>query len=118
MLPSHPRRHSLVRRLIPGVLAISIATASGAQQGVIGTGGIKGLIRDSTGQALVGVQITIPGSSLVAETDFEGRFELAKIRPGMLSLRFRRLGFIPDTVNLLVLAGSVVPLHVPATNVH
>jgi len=64
------------------------------------------------GLAIIGAQITIAGSQLIAETDDSGRFELAKIRPGMLSLRFRRLGYQPDTVELLVFAGKTVPLEV------
>jgi len=78
----------------------------------MGTGGIKGTVRDSTGQALIGVRITLPGSSLRVETDDSGQFHLAKVRPGMLAMRFRRLGFQPDTLDLMVLAGKTVPLEV------
>lgn len=91
--------------------AMALASLAGAQE-ASAFGGIRGVIRDTTGQSLAGVQITIRGASLVAETDLDGRFELGKIRPGMLSLRFRRLGFRPDTVDLLVLGGTVVPLDV------
>jgi hypothetical protein len=70
------------------------------------------MVRDSTGQAIIGAQVTMPGSALVAETDDSGRFELAKVRPGMLALRFRRLGYQPDTVELLILAGKTIPLEV------
>ena len=102
----------VVRRLIPGAMACLIATGAGAQVGSLGTGGIRGLVRDSGGLAIIGAQITFPGTALVAETDDSGRFELAKVRPGMLSLRFRRVGYQPDTVDLLVLAGRTVPLEV------
>ena len=102
----------VVRRLIPGAMACLIATGAGAQVGSLGTGGIRGLVRDSGGLAIIGAQITFPGTALVAETDDSGRFELAKVRPGMLSLRFRRVGYQPDTVELLVLAGRTVPLEV------
>jgi hypothetical protein len=98
-------------RLIAGSLLCFSVTA-GAQAGTLGLGGISGTVRDSTGQAIMGAQITIPGSQLVAETDDSGRFALGKIRPGMLALRFRRLGYQPDTVELLVLAGKTVPLEV------
>ena len=54
----------------------------------------------------------MPGTPLVVESDDSGRFELAKVRPGMLALRFRRLGFQPDTVELLVLAGRTIPLDI------
>ena len=97
------------RRLVAGALACFSLSAE-AQEGAIGTGGISGIVRDSLGLAIIGAQITIRGSQLIAETNDSGRFVLAKIRPGMLSLTFRRLGYQPDTVELLVLAGKTVPL--------
>ena len=108
----HPSIGKTVRRLLPGALACCIVTGAGAQVGTLGTGGIRGLVRDSGGLAIIGAQITFPGTTLIAETDDSGRFELAKVRPGMLSLRFRRLGYQPDTVELLVLAGKTIPLDV------
>ena len=102
----------LIRRAIPGVLALFVVTDLGAQEGVIGMGGLRGLVRDSSGQAIIGAQITVQGAKVLAETDESGHFELAKIPPGMLTLRFRRLGYLPDTVELLILAGKTVPLEV------
>jgi TonB family protein len=104
------------RRLLAVALAC-VSVSAGAQEGSLGLGGINGVVRDSMGAAIIGAQITIPGSQLVAETDDSGRFALAKIKSGMLSLRFRRLGFQPDTVELLVLAGRTVPLEVTLTRV-
>lgn len=97
---------------LSSVLAASMVGTAQAQQGALGTGGIRGVVRDSTGSAIIGVQISMPGTSLVAESDDSGRFELAKVRPGMLSMRFRRLGFQPDTIDLMVMAGQTVPLDV------
>ena len=106
MKAHHTAVVALVRRALPSVLAIAVAAEVGAQEGVLGTGGIRGQVRDSTGQAIIGAQVTMPGTSLIAESDDSGRFELAKVRPGMLSMRVRRLGFQPDTVDILVLAGK------------
>ena len=116
-------RHQLeivtrMRRSLTGVLAIlSFPAVAPAQDGVLGTGGIRGFVRDSSGLAIVGAQITFAGAPLIAESDDNGRFELAKIRPGMLSIRFRRLGYAPDTVDLLVLAGKTIPLEVTLSRV-
>ena len=104
------------RRLVAVALACFSVSAA-AQEGSLGLGGLSGIVRDSLGQAIIGAQITIPGSQLIAETDESGKFELAKIRPGMLALRFRRLGYLPDTVELLILAGRTVPLEVSLTRV-
>ena len=102
-----------IRRLLPGVAAVlTFPVLVEAQDGVLGTGGIRGFVRDSGGQAIIGAQITFAGTQLIAESDDSGRFELAKIRPGMLSIRFRRLGYAPDTVELLVLAGKTIPLEI------
>lgn len=102
----------MYRRRLALVALACVSVSAAAQEGSVGLGGIRGIVRDSLGQAIIGAQITIPGSQLLAETDDSGRFELAKIRPGMLALRFRRLGYQPDTVELLVLAGKTVPLDV------
>ena len=102
------------RRLVAGALACFSVTAA-AQDGALGTGGIRGTVRDSLGQAIIGAQIGISGSRLIVETDDSGRFELAKVKPGMLTLRFRRLGYQPDTLELLVLAGKTIPLDVKLT---
>jgi hypothetical protein len=77
-----------------------------------GTGGIKGVVRDSSGRAIIGVQVALAGLSLRIESDDSGEFQLGKVRPGMLTMRFLRLGYRPDTVSLLVLAGRIVPLDV------
>lgn len=108
----HPTPPRAVMRLVAATIMVGAFQAAGAQEGEVGTGGIKGTIRDSSGQALIGVRVSIPSSSLLIESDDSGQFHLAKVRPGMLSLRFRRLGYQPDTVDLLVLAGRTVPLDV------
>jgi hypothetical protein len=105
--PSHVLQ---IRRLAFATL-LPLATASG-QQGDAGAGGIKGTVRDSSGRAIIGVQVALPGSSLRIETDDKGEFQLAKVRPGMLTMRFLRLGYRPDTLSLLVISGRIVPLDV------
>jgi TonB family protein len=99
------------RRLI-AVAMTCVGVSASAQEGTLGLGGVRGVVRDSMGLAIIGTQITMSGSQLVVETDDSGRFELAKVKPGMLSMRFRRLGYQPDTVELLVLAGKTVPVEV------
>lgn len=89
-----------------------VATSSPAQIGEFGTGGIRGVVRDSAGLGITGVQVTISRSTLKFETDEQGQFQLAKVPAGPISLHFRRLGFRPDTIDLTVLAGKTVPLDV------
>jgi hypothetical protein len=87
------------------------------QEGAIGTGGIKGTVRDSVGLGIAGVEITLAGSTFRAETDEKGVFQLARVPAGPLELRFRRLGYKPDTVELMVLAGKTIPLDVTLARV-
>ena len=95
------------------VLALCLTSHVGiAQQGAIGTGGIKGTVHDSTGMGVVGVEITLAGSTFRAETDDRGIFILGKVPAGPLSIQFRRLGFRPDTIDLMVMAGQTIPLEV------
>ena len=102
-----------LRRLLPGAVAIfTFPVMASSQEGVLGTGGVRGFVRDSGGKGIIGAQISFVGTNLIAETDDSGKFELAKVRPGMLSIRFRRLGYAPDTVDLLVLAGKTIPLEI------
>src|ERR1041384_860673 len=88
------------------------SNAARAQQGAIGTGGIKGTVHDSSGMSVVGVEITLAGSTFRAETDDRGVFILGKVPAGPLTIQFRRLGFRPDTVDLMIMAGQTIPLEV------
>jgi carboxypeptidase family protein/TonB-dependent receptor-like protein len=87
-------------------------TSAFSQQGAIGTGGVKGFIHDSLGLGLVGVEITLAGSTFRAESDERGEFALARVQPGPLSVRIRRLGFRPDTFDVMVLSGQTIPLDI------
>jgi hypothetical protein len=99
--------------LAASAVAACLTTAAAlAQQGAIGTGGIKGFVHDSAGLGIVGVEILLAGSMTRFETDENGRFVLSKVPAGPLSLRFRRLGYRPDTVDLMVMAGQTLPLDV------
>lgn len=104
----HHRAGGRVRCWFPVILAVCLTAQTLPGQV---TGGVRGVVRDSMGMGILGVQVTLPGSSMVAETDELGRFELARLEPGMTFVRFRRLGFRPDTAALLVIAGQVVPMN-------
>lgn len=84
--------------------------ALSAQEGEVGTGGVKGAVKDSLGYPVFGAQIAVGGTDLMAETDERGEFLLAKARVGELSIRVRRIGYKPDTVRVNVLAGQTIPV--------
>lgn len=93
------------------------AMVPAAQEGAVGTGGINGTVRDANGNPVVGAQITVGGTSLVAESDDAGEFKLAKASAGATSLRIRRIGYKPDTVRVDVLAGQTVPVAIVLSRV-
>lgn len=102
-----------LRIAVPFGIALGLSAAvAQAQVGAIGTGGIEGVVRDSSGIGIIGVEITIPGSSFKAMSDDKGEFVLARVPAGPLTLAFRRLGFLPDTANLMIQAGRTMPLEV------
>lgn len=111
-VPSSPRWSALA--LLAGCLVASVTPAQTLE---FGTGGIRGIVRDSAGYGITGVQVSISRSDLRFETDDKGQFQLAKVPAGPVSLHFRRLGFRPDTIDLTVLAGRVVPLDVNLSRV-
>ncbi len=96
---------------------LGVAPAAQAQPGEIGTGGIKGSVKDSLGIAIAGAQILIGGTTLAVETDENGEFLLAKAAVGATSIRVRRIGFRPDTLRVNVLAGQTIPADVVLTRV-
>jgi hypothetical protein len=98
--------------LVVTCLACLTPSIGMAQEGALGTGGIKGMVRDSLGLGIMGVQIALLGSPQHWETDDKGAFLLHKVPAGPLSLHIRRLGFRPDTVDLMVLAGKTIPLDI------
>ncbi len=93
---------------IAGTLGCLFPAGSSAQD--VGTGTISGVIRDSIGTKIAGAEVFLRGSPLRIETDDRGEFRLGKVPAGELTLAVRRLGFQPDTVKLMVMAGQTVPL--------
>lgn len=60
------------------------------------TGKISGKVNDAqTGDALVGVNVVIVGTTLGASTDIDGRFVIINIPPGEYSVRASILGYTP-----------------------
>ncbi len=103
-------RRTLVNGLSIGVAVWLCASPAAAQESGIGTGGIRGIVRDSSGLGIIGVQISIPGSTFRAETDDKGEFVLGRVPAGPLVLAFRRLGYQPDTAHMMIQAGRTIPL--------
>ena len=99
-------RRSLV---VAAIVSCLTASASEAQEGAVGTGGVKGTVRDSSGTPVEGAQISVTGAAMRGESGAGGEFQLAKATAGPLTIHARRIGFAPDSVRVNVLAGQSIP---------
>ncbi len=86
-----PDRSSAQDALPPGVLAISV--------------------RDSLGRTIAGAELTVDGTSVRGVTDERGEIRFTAVRGGPATVRVRRLGFRPSSVDV------IVDQRVPATSI-
>jgi outer membrane receptor protein involved in Fe transport len=64
------------------------------------TGKVSGKVTDAkTGEALVGVNVLVVGTSRGGSTDFNGDYYILNVPPGKYSLRASSVGYTPVTVN-------------------
>jgi hypothetical protein len=95
----------LVRRAIAaGMLAAGVA-GTGEAQGNKGPG-ITLIVRDATGLAIVGAELTTSTGSQRSISGADGAFHLVGMIAGPTTLRVRRLGFRPDSVQVDVQPGT------------
>ena len=63
------------------------------------TGKITGTITDQkTGEALIGVNVLIEGSSMGAATDIDGHYTILNVSPGIYALRASMIGYSPQRI--------------------
>src|SRR5262245_12893442 len=79
--------------LFPFLLAPGVAAAQG-----LGAASIVGVVKDSSGGVLPGVTVEAASPELIektraTETDGEGRYRIAELRPGTYSITFTLSGF-------------------------
>src|SRR5262245_10330872 len=96
-------RARFVRYLLVAGFPAALAGA-GAQQPTnaapaAGTGRVVGRILDaSTGQGLSEVGVQIVGTTLGTMSGIEGRYAVANIPAGTVTIQVRRIGYAPKTV--------------------
>ncbi len=78
------------------------------------TGKIAGVVIDRLSQeALIGVNVSIEGSTLGATTDIDGKYEIADLTPGTYKLVLSYIGYANKAVeNIQVAASATVTLNV------
>lgn len=80
--------------------AMVIATVAVAR--AQGQGVVAGTITDAQGTPIAGAQISVRGLGTMAISDARGTFRLDRVPVGASLVRVRRLGFRPDSADLLV----------------
>src|SRR5256885_10948723 len=102
---SEGRRMPLVRHVIPVLVGSLLCAVPLRAQDSTGT--ITGQVIDSTSrQPLIGVNVSIVGTSLRTVTRNDGGFVLAAVSAGPHRLRAARIGDLPQEQDVTVTAGG------------
>jgi len=94
---------SLIRFLLASLMLLSISSVYG--------GTIKGKITDATsGESLIGANVTIVGTSLGAASDKEGRYSIQNVPIGVHTVRFSYIGYneVKHTITITKLDQTVI----------
>ena len=94
--------------VVAALLTCLTAMPAAAQKGEVGTGGIKGVVRDSSGTAVEGAQVSVKGVDIHGESGAGGEFLFAKASAGPMMIHVRRIGFLPESATVNVLAGTTI----------
>jgi outer membrane receptor protein involved in Fe transport len=98
------------------LFAVAVVSASASRHvaAQVATGRIVGRVVDaSTGQGIVDAGVQVAGTSQATQTGVDGRFALARVAAGQVTLQIRRIGFAAKTVTgLLVSDGHTVEQNV------
>jgi hypothetical protein len=84
-------------------------SAAAAQSPAVATGSITGIVRDSAGLRLTQVAIAIVGANgeQRAASNDSGVYHIAAITVGATKLFARRVGYAPETLSVVVVAGEL-----------
>lgn len=108
MTPLPSLRFAALLSLAVGLLR---ATAAAAQEpGPI----VSGVVKDTTGAALAGVEVTLPASGIRSVTAGDGRFRVAGLPAGSHTLRLRRIGYRVANVPVAI-EGNATPSELAVT---
>jgi hypothetical protein len=104
---------SIARIAIPLALSASLAVAAqhAAAQAPPPPGVVSISVRDSLGRSIVGAELTVDGTPVHGVTDDRGEVRFSAVRGGPATVRVRRLGFRPTSVDILV------DQHAPAASI-
>ena len=103
----------LTRRCLALLLVLAAPFATAAAQA---RATLVGVVRDTAGNAVPGAEVRLVGDlDAIARTNDSGGFRLAALPTGPQVFRFRRMGFLPATVNLTLRGGQTDSLAISLT---
>ena len=104
---------SIARIAIPLAACVSFALSpNGAEAQAPPAPGVVSIsVRDSLGRSITGAELTVDGTAVRGVTDDRGEVRFSAVRGGPATVRVRRLGFRPSSVDV------VVDQHAPVTSV-
>jgi TonB-linked SusC/RagA family outer membrane protein len=86
------------------LVALALPAAASAQQGTV-----AGRVTDqATGQPIVGARVGVVGTTLVTQTNAEGRYSLGRIPVGSVTLRVSAIGYGAAQPSVTIAAGEIV----------
>lgn len=91
--------------VLASIVGAFMAPVTGRAQPSAPTGVVAGVVRDSTGAGVAGVELVIERTGLRVASDELGGFRFVGVPAGTATIRARRLGFQPQSVDVSVAAG-------------
>jgi hypothetical protein len=93
------------RRLSWRFLALTAIALAGAGR-TEAQARLTGVVRDTTGAPIAGVEVSVQGISRTATTDRDGTFQIGGIPAGTSTVTVRRLGYAPQTTIMRFVDGE------------
>ena len=104
-------RHGLRTALGFVGLIAGLTRVGGAQQGTV-----AGQVTDqASGQPLAGARITVVGTSLITQTNANGRYTVARVPVGQATVRATAVGFGAQSRTVTVTAGETTVVDLALT---
>lgn len=85
-----------IRNIVCLLLVACIALPAIAQQGQT----IKGVVLDENAEAVIGANVSVPGTSIGIATNLEGKFSLTNLPANQKTIQISYLGYQTQTVNI------------------
>jgi len=89
------RRYNRITYVLLGLLAVMLVSEAARSA----NGKIAGKVTDKkTGEALVGCNVVIEGTSMGAATNLDGDYTILNVPPGVYTLTVSLVGYVPTKI--------------------